>query len=63
MNINDLKVGDKVVTDAGFTCLDADVVCEVQEDEDGLFIECAEGKHHLHGQAGSDGEIVGLRLA
>lgn len=60
MNINDVKVGDRLIADGGFTCLVEGEIVVVHEDEHGFFIPCSDGKHHLHGQQ-EDGELVGLR--
>ena len=59
MKLIDLKVGYKVVTDKGFTCMPAGIhtVCE---DSGGLFIPCAEGHHYLVGQMNAHGELVGI---
>ena len=55
----DIKVGDKLVVDAGFTCLNPGVHV-VEKDEDGLFIKCICGHHYLDGQIGSEGQLIGL---
>lgn len=60
MKMSELKGGDWVVIDSGFTCAPASVVT-VEEDEHGsLYFECSEGKHFLDGQLDRDGELVGL---
>ena len=38
--LGQLKSGDVVQVDEGFTCLSPAEVCEVHEDEDGLFVYC-----------------------
>lgn len=56
----DVKAGDKLVADGGFTCLREGQVCEVKQDADGLlYVDCDEGTHHLDGQE-KDGEVNGL---
>lgn len=63
MDIKDVRAGDVVVTDDGFTCLHDKRVLKIQEDDCGLFIPCAEGKHYLSGQTDDDGqELVGLTI-
>lgn len=59
VNIKDLKPGQKLKADAGFTCLDLGVY-EVQFDKRGPYIFCSEGKHYLDGQTNEDGNLVGL---
>ena len=66
MKLIDLKPGDIVIADGGFTC--------VQEGEhtvhrnprlpstEGLYIHCTEGEHYLDGQEDTDGNLVGLKL-
>jgi hypothetical protein len=56
----DLKPGDVLRADGGFTCLSDGAVREVMKDDDGLYVQCSEGKHHLDGQEGANGECVGL---
>ena len=60
MNIRDVKVGDKLLTDSGFTCLRGGQVLPVLKDDGGHFITCDEGKHYLDGQADGDGNLIGL---
>lgn len=54
----DLKVGDIVVVDAGFSCMDAGSEHVVWEDDGDLFIYCREGKHFL-----GNGTLSGIRKA
>ncbi len=58
--ISDVKAGDKLKTDGGFTCMAEGEVKTIIADEAGrLFIECCDGRHALDGQ--EEGEIyVGL---
>lgn len=71
MKMKDLKAGDIVVVDGGFTCIDPGRKCDVKRDGDGLYIECRgpdglkrnkpyHEKHHLDGQIGKGGELIGL---
>ena len=57
--LKELKAGDVVYTDAGFTCLDAGKH-HVHEDEDGLYIKCDEGRHYLEGQINDHGTLSGV---
>ena len=73
--LGDLKPGDMLVADGGFTCLREGEVVTVEQDADGLFVRCCahdDGdygkpvsderaeKHYLDGQAGDHDECVGL---
>jgi hypothetical protein len=60
MKLSDLKIGDQVHTDDGFTCMKE--ACHiVHGDERGLFLKCDEGKHYLDGQEDDEtGELVGI---
>lgn len=55
-----LKAGDLVYADAGFTCMEPGKK-RIEEDSEGLYIVCDEGKHYLDGQLLDDGSLVGLR--
>lgn len=58
--LSDVKAGDRLLTDNGFTCVEqTDVV--VKQDENGLFFECDDGKHFLDGQVDGAGNLVGLK--
>lgn len=56
----DVKAGDVLVTDGGFTCMKDKELKTVCEDENGLYITCAEGHHYLDGQLERK-EYIGLR--
>lgn len=66
-NINDIKVGDKLIADGGFTCMSNGEVKEVKSYGGGLvgfYVDCAEGTHNLEGQVDDEqGFIVGLTKA
>lgn len=50
LKLDDVKVGDVLIADGGFTCLKPGPH-EVKADEEGrLFIACAEDRHFLEGQ-------------
>ena len=63
VKFSEVKAGDFIKADGGFTCLDAGEVCKVYAD-DGLqsnpHVPCREGKHFLCGQIGTDGVLVGF---
>ena len=57
----DVKVGDVLITDGGFTCMPAGVEKIVRADDDGeLCIPCDHGLHKLEGQLGYTDETEGL---
>lgn len=58
--IAEVKAGDTLLADGGFTCMSEGIVT-VEEDDDGLFVRCGEGKHYLDGQAEGD-VYIGLSL-
>jgi len=46
----EMKLGDRLVADGGFTCLQEGEICEVKQEDDELYVECEAGKHFLDGQ-------------
>ena len=51
INFADVKVGDVLVPDGGFTCMREGTQRLVREDpHNGLYINCDDGKHFLDGQ-------------
>lgn len=63
MKLDEVKEGDTIIADGGFTCMKAGPR-KVLSDEHGLFVECAEGKHYLDGQEDEEGaDLVGLTKA
>ena len=63
MKFKDIKEGDVLVADGGFTCLKQDAECLVRKDDEGFYILCGQGsdaKHYLDGQEDSNGDLVGL---
>lgn len=52
-----VKAGDDLITDDGFTCLPAGKVRRVHEDDGGLYIKCKEGHHYLDGQDGYSADL------
>ncbi len=65
--IDDVKEGDTVVADRGFSCLISGKKYIVHNDETaprGLHVRCSEGKHFLVGQIDkSETHYVGLYKA
>jgi hypothetical protein len=45
-----VRQGDILECDAGFTCMDRGSQHVVHKADDGLYIECREGRHYLVGQ-------------
>jgi hypothetical protein len=58
--LSDVRVGTKLVPDAGFTCMEAGAILEVAEDDKGLFVPCSHGRHYLDGQLEDGVEYIGL---
>ncbi len=44
------RAGDNLQADGDFTCISADAILTVAEDELGLYVPCSDGRHHLDGQ-------------
>jgi hypothetical protein len=68
MNVkfDDVKAGDILISDGGFTCIRKNARCIVREHTPGgaLYIPCDHGVHYLDGQLDhSTGELVGLSKA
>lgn len=63
--LSEIKLGDVVVADDGFTCIQANARLTVEVDPRGnLFVSCDQGRHFLDGQIDDDGEtLVGLTKA
>lgn len=61
VKFSEVKAGDFIKADGGFTCLDAGEVCKVYADDGlNLHIPCRDGTHFLCGQIGNDGILVGF---
>lgn len=58
--LTELKEGDRVKTDNGFTCMEAGVR-KVKEKGGHLYIDCDRGQHFLEGQLDKKGNLVGIR--
>ena len=63
-NFNEVKEGDKLVADGGFTCLKQGQVGTVVRTGTGdLAIPCDNGHHTLDGQVDDEGAVIlGLSL-
>lgn len=59
MKLSDIKPGDTVKLDGGFTCHDGGLAL-VHEDSRGLFVFCRDGRHYLDGQEDACGNLVGV---
>lgn len=62
MKMEDLKAGENVKLDGGFTCA-KEGLHEVHQDDHGHYFICDEGKHYLDGQEDEDGNLVGVETA
>lgn len=61
MKLSDLKEGDVLRCDAGFTCIEKNSLAVVNKDDKGkLWIACRSGRHYLDGQEDKNGELIGL---
>lgn len=60
MRMAEIKDGDTVVLDAGFTCVKAGPIT-VRKDDRGLYFNCSHGRHYLDGQEDHPGrDLVGI---
>lgn len=63
MKIDELKEGDTVIVDNGFSCMQSGKY-KIKSDFYGrLFIVCSKGFYHLEGQVSTDGELIGITKA
>lgn len=59
--LKELKSGDVLIADGGFTCLKEGQEVTVQADDDGeLFFPCVNGRHWFNGQIDDEGAVIGL---
>lgn len=62
MKLGDLQLGDKIIADDGFTCLQEGEICLVEEALEGKFVQCSEGRHYLSGQEEDEtGILIGFK--
>lgn len=60
--LKDVKEGDTLITDGGFTCMEEGEEKIVKNDNGVLCIDCDSGGHAIHGQSdSSDTPLVGLK--
>jgi hypothetical protein len=61
LKLVDVKAGDILIADGGFTCMrDASEHVVRGDTEESLFIDCDAGEHRLVGQLDDAGNLVGL---
>lgn len=59
--LSQLKPGDIVIVDDGFTCMTAWSEKEIRTGDCGLYIECEKGIHTIDGQLDIDGAaLIGI---
>lgn len=61
--LSELKAGDKLVADGGFTCIKKGGVVVVEARGDGqLYVGCRSGSHYLDGQVSGENHdsLIGL---
>lgn len=64
LKLIDIKAGDTLVADGGFTCIAEGAVLEVKDNGDGfLYVPCRRKRHYLDGQTNLEGEVVGFSRA
>ena len=59
MKLTDIKSGNLVFLDNGFTCVKPGFH-KVNSDKEGLYVCCDHGKHYLNGQEDENGDLVGV---
>ncbi|WP_299686656.1 hypothetical protein [uncultured Tateyamaria sp.] len=59
IKLSDLKAGDTITLDEGFTCLDAGDHTVLMNDT-GPCVRCSEGLHYLDAQEDMQGDLVGV---
>jgi len=55
-----IRPGDRLVAYGGFACIPVNTVVTVEEDGQGLFFACTDGRHYLESQRDQNGECLGL---
>lgn len=59
--LSELKPGDQLEADDGFTCLrDGDRMTVTKDHDGSLYVPCADGGHNLDGQADDGEHLIGL---
>ena len=63
LSMRDVKLGDRLRADSGFTCIEGGTVLEVAQDDEGeLYVPCSHGKHYIKGQVDVHGRVVGFAI-
>jgi len=58
VKLNNLRVGDRVSVDGGFTCIPGGTTLTVVQDSGGqLCVPCAHGLHPLSGQVDDENDV------
>ena len=58
---SEIKVGDILIADKCFCCLEPGEECEVKLNlNDGLYVDCNHGQHYLDGQLDAENKLVGF---
>lgn len=57
--LSELKVNDKVMLNASFSCHSGGETV-LEQDEQGLYFKCKVGKHYISGQAVNGEHCVGI---
>jgi hypothetical protein len=55
-----IRSGDRFVAYGGFACIPVNTVVTVEQDGQGLFFACADGRHYLESQRDQNGDCLGL---
>lgn len=58
--LEDLKPGDIIIADAGFTCLEPGEHKVWEKHGGKLVVGCRDGDHYLDGQRDAAGNLVGI---
>lgn len=58
VKLSELRVGDIITLDDGFSCLDAGNYKVLWDN--GFYVPCNHGKHYLDGQENEQGILVGI---
>ena len=62
VKLSEVKVGNILIADGGFTCIKKGAELVVKQDIFGFFVvDCDQGTHHLDGQLDDNGELAGLK--
>ena len=61
--LSELKAGDKVELDGGFSCHPAGVVDVCQDGRGVFYFRCDDGRHRFDGQADDGEHLIGIYKA